>query len=256
MWTNRVRLLRDVSGAAWLGERLAPSWRTVAGTVPTGFDAYARVLHPVDTGDGHQRWAHVAEVTGRQVHPAVQWHTLVGAPSPHAHGSDLWQDGEPEQGNLALEPLLALCEVLARHTTTPEDCSFALWEGWGQLHGARTRLGPDGGVALEPLLSPDELAVPRLRLPGRENLLFQGPLSAMRELVQYDGPEVWWTQSPALFWPADRSWCVATEIDLDSTLVGAGTDAVADVLGSPGLEALPIGLDASLQADGDHVNAS
>lgn len=254
MWTDRVRQLRDVSVAAWIAERLDPSWRTIASVVPTGFDAYARILHPVQIGDGRARtWGRVAEVTGQTLHPTAQWHAIIGAASPDDRNSELWPDGTPDIGNLAPEPLLELCEVLARHTTTPEDCYFAVWEGWGQLHGARVWLSSDGGVPAPPLLTPEELAVPRMKLPGRAYHLFQGPLAAMGDLVRLDGTD-WDTQSPALFWPADRSWCVATEIDFDSTLVGASAAAVADVLATGGLEALPVGPDASLQADADHVN--
>lgn len=252
MWTDRVRQLRDVSAGAWITERLDPSWRTIAGVVPTGFEAYTRILHPVQVGNEKPpTWERVAETTGRTVHPTVQWHSLIGADSPYDRDSVLWQDGEPEIGNLALEPLVELCDVLARHTTTPEDCYFAVWEGWGHLHGSGVRFTFDDAVPIPPALSPDELAAPRLELPGRAYYLFRGPAAAMGGLVRYEERD---TQSPALFWPADRAWFVATEIDFDSTLVGGSADAVADVLAAPGLEALPIDLEASLQADADHVN--
>lgn len=254
MWTDRVRLLSDVSAAAWIAERLDSSWRTIAGVVPTGFEAYARILHPVQAGDGPpSTWRRVAEATGRTLHPTAQWHALIDADSPYDRDSALWQEGQPDIGNLAPESLLELCDVLARHTTTPEHCYFAMWEGWGYLHGARVLFTYEGVLPSSPVLTPDELATPRLQLPGRAYHLFQGPAAAMGDLVRHDGAE-WPTQSPALFWPADRTWCVATEIDFDSTLVGASAVAVADLLAVPGLETLPIGLDASLQADADDVN--
>lgn len=256
MWTDRVQLLRDASGAGWIGERLAPSWESIAGSVPSGFEAYVRVLHPVDTGEGYRSWAQVGAVTGRRVHPTAQWHSLIGAPSPDRQGSELWDDGEPEQGNLPLEALLALCDVLARHTATPQDCYFAVWEGWGELHGSGARWGSDDGWSpLPALLSPEELATPRLQLPGRDYYLFRGPLSAMRHLAHVDDPDVWWSQSPALFWPADRSWFMVTEVDFDSTIVAASASAAHEVIGSPDLEALTIGHNDSPQFDADEVNA-
>jgi hypothetical protein len=42
--------------------------------------------------------------------------------------------------------------------------------------------------------------------------------------------------SANLFWPADRSWCVATEVDFDSTLVGGDTALIAAILAAPELE--------------------
>ena len=60
--------------------------------------------------------------------------------------------------------------------------------------------------------------------------------------------------SVSLFWPADRSWCVATEIDYDSTLVGGSGRLVSDLLATSDLEAWPIAPDDSLQFGADRVN--
>jgi hypothetical protein len=65
---------------------------------------------------------------------------------------------------------------------------------------------------------------------------------------------VWW-QSPNLFWPADRSWCVASEIDFDSTLVGGSRDLVDAVLAHPGLEVWPVSAGDSLAWDADTINS-
>ncbi len=45
--------------------------------------------------------------------------------------------------------------------------------------------------------------------------------------------------SPNLWWPDDRAWCVATEIDLAWTYVGGPARLVNDVLTNPHLEAQP-----------------
>src|SRR5665647_2513257 len=80
MWTDRVRVLDDVTPADWLAERMAGPRGTVTQTVPIGFAAYARILHPAGGPDNEPvTWAQVAETTGRLVHPTVQWHALVGA---------------------------------------------------------------------------------------------------------------------------------------------------------------------------------
>ena len=39
----------DVRQADWIARRLSGNWGTVLGVIPDGFEAYARVLHPVDT---------------------------------------------------------------------------------------------------------------------------------------------------------------------------------------------------------------
>ncbi len=107
---------------------------------------------------------------------------------------------------------------------------------------------------MPPALTAAELAAPRLHLPYRDYLVLRGALSAIAELVQYEGPDMWWTQSPSLFWPADRSWCVATEIDFDSTLVGGSDAAIADVLSHPKLEAWALDGHESLMAFADEIN--
>lgn len=271
MWTDEVELLGDVTAADWIDPRLTGDLGHLTGTIPSGFAAYARVLHPVDRGpEGTLSWAEVAAVTGGVVHPEVQWHALIGAPDPWAHRSDLWPEGEPLQGNLPLPQLLALCDVLSEYTTTPDDCWFALWEGWGQLNaGARSMLTLETGrrrwlppfrrrhrgTPVPPVIAHrDFRAAPRVHLPARDHLLFRGPLAAMDAFVHYDGPGTPFTQSPALFWPADLAWCVATEIDFDSTLVAGSAAAVEAVLAAPGVESLRLNGTESLRHDADTVN--
>jgi len=44
-------------------------------------------------------------------------------------------------------------------------------------------------------------------------------------------------QSPNIWWPDDRAWCIATEIDLMSTYVGGGRRCVDSLVNHPELEA-------------------
>ena len=60
--------------------------------------------------------------------------------------------------------------------------------------------------------------------------------------------------SRPLFWPADRAWCVASEIDFDSTLVGGTTELIEAISQEPTLESWPVEPDDSLAFDGDRVN--
>jgi hypothetical protein len=61
-------------------------------------------------------------------------------------------------------------------------------------------------------------------------------------------------QSPNPFWPADRAWCVASEIDFDSTLVAGTTQQVQAILGSSALDSWPINPEESLRCDADLAN--
>jgi len=260
MWTDRLVVLDDVTPAEWLAARLGGSFGAAARTVPRGFAAYARILHPAQDEDARPvRWSTVAERSGRRVHATAQWHCVAGTDDQLTRIGGRPPVVEPPCGNLPLAPLGALCDLLADHTRTADACYFCLWEGWGQLWGgsSRVRFDSSSGFALAepvpPVMTAEELRAPRVCLPGRDYLLLRGPLTATADLARYDG-DLPWTQSPNLFWPADRAWCVATEVDFDSTLVGGSAELIAAVLRSPELEAWPIRPDDSLASDADVIN--
>jgi hypothetical protein len=203
----------DVSAGDWIADALPGLHGTVASVVPRGFAAYARVLHPMESHDGDVR-----------------------------------------VGSLAPPALSALIDVLAP-ATGEQDCFHALWEGWGWVDGLGVRLfsvRDDGRVMPEPVpspgVSPEVWVLPRLRLPGRDYLLFRGPLQAALHMGWQATAEWFQPQSPSLLWPADHSWCVGTEIDFDSTLVGGSAGLISAVLAAPGLDTWPVGPDDDLTA--------
>ncbi len=235
----------DVSVGDWLGQRLGGPLGSVGSVVPHGFAAYARVLHPVDPADGTPptTWARVCADTGAIPHPVMQW-GAIAAPGAEAR---------PDLGDLAPAALEALLGVLAP-VTGSQDCFHALWEGWGWVHGRGVAVfGSD--VRPEPGVTPDVWALPRLHHPDRDYLLFRGPLRAALDMGWQESALGFEPQSPSLFWPADRSWCVGTEIDFDSTLVAGPAGLVAAVLDAPGLEAWPVNPADSLRADADLLNS-
>jgi hypothetical protein len=237
----------DVSAGAWLTERIIGFARDVGSVVPHGFEAYARVFHPLDDG----RWADRAARNGRIAHAEMQLH-LISAPP----GSAPAWNGPLDEGSVGSLPegeLRALVEVLARHTGTPEQVTFAVWEGGG-LEGGSAYLVRDREtvpVPSSPLAPPEVLDGPRLELPNRSYVLLEGSVAdagAVATLLR--------GQSPNLWWPQDRAWCVGTEIDFSWTYVGGTEDLVADVLASPVLEALRTRLTDAVTYDGDLLNAA
>jgi hypothetical protein len=194
--------------------------------VPAVFAAYAGVLHPATDDEGTAvRWSAVAERTGRGVHPLVQWHRLVGAAEPGDIG--LWP-GNPPGFELQDEQVAALVDLLAPHTTTPDECWFA----WGQH-----RSHPD-------------LAFPEVPIGREAYVVGRGPVRSAPHLTeQVRGAPL--RQTPGIWWPADHAWCVGSDADIDSTVVGGSAAAIAGVLADPRLEALPVGPHDSLMADGD-----
>ena len=91
---------------------------------------------------------------------------------------------------------------------------------------------------------------PTLRLPNREYHLLSGPITAVTESMV--APSGW--QSANLWWPDDRAWFVATEIDFSSTYIGGDRQCIEAVLASADLEAMVIEPDHGITDDSDHLN--
>ncbi|MCV2490372.1 hypothetical protein OF117_13470 [Geodermatophilus sp. YIM 151500] len=226
----------DVSPGVWIADGRTGRPGTVAGLVPSVFEAYARVLHPAYRYAGDDdlpvRWADVAAHNGTVVHPQAQWAALTGGLEYLSSDSQppVW-DGAPAEGHLPVEAAAALASVLAGRTTTPEHCWFG-----------RSGSAYDG---------PDLAGAPQLALAGgRDAVLVRG---SVRDAVRNLAPEPH-EQSANLWWPADRAWCVVTDLDCMSTYVGGTAACIAAVLAEPALEALPARPDDSTAWDRDPVN--
>jgi hypothetical protein len=161
--------------------------------------------------------------------------------------SPMGPDADRYEGHLEEHLLRALCEVLSAHTTTPDDCYFGLWDGFGELYGGEAVSfltafsgpmrwpGRIFGKEKPPPPSPPAFPLSVLEGPkvahGLDFLLFGGPLSAAGEwgATSYGHAIRRDINSPNLMWPADRSWFVTTHIDSTWTGVG-GTRELTDAL--------------------------
>lgn len=250
----------DASVSAWIAQRLTTGSGAITTVVPCGFDAYVRVLHPVDV-DGKRivRWRNVAAATGRTLHPLVQWWRLIDAEDSNNPQSELWDGDEPDVGSIDQPDNQRLLDVLTHHTNSPANVYFALWDGWGFLRAGATAHYFTGvrrffshPVPVAPMAS-RLIDGPRLRHPGRDYVVLSGSLSEASKIPDIVGARPW-RPSANLVWPQDRSWCVATEVDFDSTLVGCSREAAKEILVCGDLEAFPINPDDSLQYDADLLN--
>jgi hypothetical protein len=125
-------------------------------------------------------------------------------------------DRRPE---LPAKVLDRLSDVLIQYTSTPDNCWFCIWEGYAWMHGGRAVTGNPPG-----LVPPGVRHGGRVRLPGRDYYLYRDGVAGAKTFVPFP-----WNLRPNLWWPDDRAWCVATEIDNVATYVG-GTDELAAVL--------------------------
>jgi hypothetical protein len=222
----------DLSPAGWLAAALAPSDPPiVASLVPPVFARYARVLHPAISYEGDDdvevAWAAVAALNDRTAHALMQWPSITGSWDFVADDDqpELWNDS-PAEGHLLAPVAARLAAVLAAHTADPDDCWFGAW-----IDDA----------------TDDDAA---LHLGRRAFRLVRGPIGLAAANFADEPAE----QGANLWFPADRAWCVVTDIDLMSTYVGGSAAAVAAVLADGGLEAWPAGPDDVVTPDGDVVN--
>ncbi len=245
-----LRVSDDLSAAAWIARRLAGDFGAVSQTVPSGFAAYARICHPATDRDGTPvTWEYVAQATGRQTHPLMQWDALGGSPDPLNIRGWLWPGSDPQRGHLVPELLGPLCDLLAAHTAAPENCHFCLWDGYSWTRGA-------GAIPTSSRLSAHAMRRRRVHLCRRDYALLAGPLAAALQIGWWHSASWFEPHSPNLFWPADHAWCVASQIDFDSTLVGGPADLIDAILHTPTLDSWPVHADHSLAAYADRINRS
>ena len=179
-----LEFLEDKSEARWVEESLS-EFGTVRALLPEGFSAYARVFHPFYLGDDKERpvrWSTVAEWTGRTVHPLMQFERIANL-GEVGYRNPPWGHS-PQEGSIPERECRILLDVLRGFTSTPERCYLGLWAGYGYLAQ---------GLYKESS---------RVRAPGREYLLFRGPIEGV--LTFLEGEHPFWGDTPNIWWPADR----------------------------------------------------
>jgi hypothetical protein len=268
--SSGLAVVTDLSEADWVAASLQEIGDRVAlsSVLPPGLGAYARILHPAGAVRSYDTppepwpndvtWSQIAAMTGRRMHPRVQFDSLIGVSRYGGH-----RDWEAKIGTLSPELWEALTDVLARHTSGAGSAYFALWDGWGWDAGQRgsvvatTEDQPATSYRMNWASKPDAfppevMRGPRLSLPGRHYSLFKGPLDAWPSVFFGNAEGEW--QSPQLCWPHDRAWCVATEIDFDSTYVGGPPALIAAVLEDPRFESYPAEPTDRVDMGGDELN--
>ncbi|GAA3533618.1 hypothetical protein GCM10022222_16180 [Amycolatopsis ultiminotia] len=108
--------------------------------------------------------------------------------------------------------------TLSRFTSTPEDCYFCLWDGYSDVN-------------LPPQAPGDGL----FTLPYRRYAIVRG---AVADLAEWEatfgsgGP----IAPPAFVWPADHSWCFASDVDPHWAGIGATPAAVDALVDDPEID--------------------
>lgn len=239
---SQVRWGDEVEQARWIAERL-DSWdRHVAAMfIPRGYDAYVRLLHPAGAQEPEPhpvRWARMADWSGLQLRPDSQLED-VALPLDERPGPRPWDWG-PREGTLDSDDLLSLIDVLRQHTGD-QRCFFCIWDGYGwDRKVLLTTVSEASGEVLPDRIPEEVRDGRRVQLPHRNYFLYEGRLDDATAWMDSEG------QSPNLWWPEDRSWCVATELDFAWTYLAGTQQLASDALADPRLEALPVQPDEPL----------
>jgi len=207
----------SLGAAGWLQQSLTTFAERVGSFLPGRFSGYARLYHPFEFGGltpaAPGTWHELATRYGRELRDPATAEAFAynGVPDAQAH-----------VGTLPLAVIDVLLAHLRLATTTPEQCYYAVWTGFG-------------GSAV-----PSDLQ-PQLRLPHREYHLFSGPLAAAR--TTYDASP-FARQSANLWWPADQAWCVVSEIDHAWSYVGGAAPMIDGILADRRLDAMATSAEA------------
>ena len=243
-----LTFLTDVTVGRWVEDGFSSAPGSMGVLVPGGFGACARVLHPALNDSGQPvKWFAVAEWSGRVHHPLVSFEGISAPARGHGTGSPPWTR-DPRHGSMEEETATELAAFLSEFTGTPEQCYFGVWEGYGQYSGGSAMLTSDGRA--RPLRTPrDVRRAQRVRGVGLNYLLYTGRLEQIAEFYSN-----FLSEPPNIWWPADRAWFVSTDVDLDSTYIGASPECIDALLGHDALEVVPASPDASIAMTADRIN--
>lgn len=208
--------------AEWIARARPGAWGTIGSLVPNRYPSIVRVHPPAP--DGENFW------------------------SAYRH---------------LFEVVAAIGE---RHTSCPDRAWFAVWEGHGfdtaTTHIAWRRPIDDAQrQALDRerarLRAEDERRhaetraglrqVTTFELPHRVYYLLAGPVAAATQLRTPGEPDTW--QHPDLFWPDDRRWFVATDVDVWSLYIGGDRDFISELMDGATTPAEIVTLDHRLELE-------
>lgn len=122
---------RNKTELEWLERSITTFARNVASFLPGHFEAYVRIYHPFENGGNDGRimrsWNELAASAG------VKLTDPKAAEEFAYHGVENAQARVGRRPKILLQPLI---EHLRSATSTPEQCFFAVWEGFGGFSGS------------------------------------------------------------------------------------------------------------------------
>ena len=142
-----------------------------------------------------------------------------------------WNDPEASvEGTMPRGVSRPLRRILSTHTLSQQECWFGVWAGYGLMYKP--------GV-------PDTVSIDT---GWREWDLLRGPIDVLdfRFFVEVE-------KSVNIAWPENKSWFVATEIDICSTYVGGSKVLIRDLSNAKDLEVLEASVSDDVFRDNDRL---
>lgn len=217
----------QASVAAWFLDELETTndGSAVATVVPRRFPSVCQVLHAWQQVDeaGRERYVSWAEVVDHAGLSDLE--ALLATGAEHGGIPEIEPFGQATVGELDRRTAQALVDVLGSATTTPDQVYFAVWTGHGDVPVGRF----PGAAVIDTVHGGYFL----LRGP------LEGALTTVSIFEEFRRPV------SGLWWPADRAWLVATEIEAAWTLVAGDEELPGQLQHHPHLEVLPTSMDDS-----------
>lgn len=152
------------------------------------------------------------------------------APAPFTEG-DWWEEQRAV--------VAAIARTAARHTSTPEQAWFAIWTGHSSAYD-------------DPAIHPQLAQVGTFDLPHRSYYLLSGPVTSASSIDEPGGRGMSSSfRPPDLWWPEDRAWFVATDVDFWSNFVGGSVELAEALAEAVPTSAHEVTLDDRLPDDED-----
>ncbi len=187
-----------------------------------------------------------------------QYETLLRVRAPEPIPGDWW--------SLYRDLFETIATIGEAHTSTPDRGWFAIWEGHGFDTVSTQIAWPEAPVdemeqtqrdlerrrlAVEDQRRNAEIRealglVSRFERPGRRYYALTAPVNAVTRL-RYPGDVEW--RNPDLFWPDDRRWFVATDVDFWSLYIGGTASFAAAVATRVPTPTEPVDLNDELEIE-------
>ena len=163
------------------------------------------------------RWCDTADENNKTIHSLMQWHSI--APPPIDSRSGAGGTTAPYDGEITLEMMEIVFDILIRHSGEEQECICAIWGGFGNLDHLR--------------------GVTRIEGIGQqEHILFNASLGAVRDqwsivLKHYLEPS---GLTPQVIWPTSRDWYYTVPFEMHSSYFGGPDDMAAKIRDASALE--------------------